>query len=132
IAVRRLSIKRLAVFASGNGSNLRNIHEKMVDGIIISAELALVVSNNSDSGALEYAKTRNIPSVHVSLLNCGGTEVEYCNRLLSLLNEHAIDFIALAGYMKKLPDAVVDGYSNKILNVHPALLPSFGGTTMYG
>jgi phosphoribosylglycinamide formyltransferase-1 len=56
----------------------------------------------------------------------------YCDRLVELLKENAIDLIALAGYMKKLPDAVVDAFENKILNVHPALLPSFGGASMYG
>jgi phosphoribosylglycinamide formyltransferase-1 len=91
-----------------------------------------VVSNNSKSGALEYARSHGIQAEHISLISCGEDERKYCETLGTILRQARIDLIALAGYMKKLPDSIVDSFENRILNVHPALLPSFGGSSMYG
>ena len=97
----------------------------------ISSRVVLVISNNSSSGALEVAKKNNIPSFHLSqkLFN---TESEFAERLLDLLNEYRVDLILLAGYMKMLSTKVVKKYSGRILNIHPALLPKYGGKGMYG
>ena len=124
--------KRLAVLASGQGSNLAHIHGEILRGTLDSAQLALVVSNNSASGAMEYARKQGIACQHISLARFGSDMDAFVAALLSALREKAIDLIALAGYMKRLPDAVVDAYEHQILNVHPALLPLFGGASMYG
>ncbi len=91
-----------------------------------------MLSNNSTSGALEYARKHDLTAQHCSLISCGGAEKEYERTLLDAMESHEIEFIALAGYLKKLPDAFVDRFKYQILNVHPALLPSFGGSAMYG
>jgi phosphoribosylglycinamide formyltransferase-1 len=128
----RSRIKRLAVLASGRGSNLANIHRTILEGRLASAELALVVSNNSKSGAMEFAAANNIPNAHNSLLKSGNDVEQYNRDFADVLQSHNIDIIALAGYMKRLPDVIVERYANRILNVHPALLPMFGGAQMYG
>lgn len=94
-------------------------------------ELALVISNNSRSGAMEYARERGIESSHVSAQRHGGQE-EADEALFELLKITKIDLIVLAGYLKKLPPSVVEKFAGRIINVHPALLPSFGGEGMYG
>ncbi|MDP4221384.1 MAG: phosphoribosylglycinamide formyltransferase [Bacteroidota bacterium] len=123
---------RLAVFASGRGSNLEAIYNSIESGSLRNIELALVVSNNSNSGALEFAKRKNINGIHLSVLKCNNDLHEFERRLLEALNNTRIDLIALAGYMKKLPGAVLEKYRGRIVNVHPALLPEFGGSGMYG
>ena len=97
----------------------------------ISSQVVLVVSNNSASGALETAKKYNIPAYHLSQ-KLFTTEFEFESRVLDLLKEYKADLILLAGYMKKLSSAVVKQYSGRILNIHPALLPKYGGKGMYG
>jgi phosphoribosylglycinamide formyltransferase-1 len=94
--------------------------------------LALVLSNNSNAGALEFARKLKISSMHLSLVSCDSDSARYEHELANAMNSHRIDIIALAGYLKKLPDGFVESFQHKILNVHPALLPSFGGSAMYG
>jgi phosphoribosylglycinamide formyltransferase 1 len=94
--------------------------------------LALVISNNSRSGALVFARQKRITAKHLSIVTAGNDVKIYEEEFLRILRTNKIDIIALAGYMKKIPDSVVEAYKNKILNVHPALLPSFGGSAMYG
>jgi formyltetrahydrofolate-dependent phosphoribosylglycinamide formyltransferase len=127
-----LQRKRLAVFASGGGSNLRNIWEHIRNGSLTNVDLTLVISNNSDSGAIRFAKENGISAQHLSLYRVSGDADALQQLTCDLLAEMKIDLLVLAGYLKKLPDAVVDLYANRILNVHPALLPSFGGPLMYG
>lgn len=123
--------KRLAVFASGAGSTLRAVHEAVLAGQIAGLGLSLVISNNSSSGALEYARESNLPWRHVSEVSCGSS-TRHCEALLAGLDEFEIDLLLLAGYMKKVPVEILKVYENRILNVHPALLPAFGGPSMYG
>ncbi len=125
-------IKRLAVFASGFGSNLAHIHREIMEGRLAGAELALVVSNNSDAGALQYARKHKIPTLHLSLAKCANDLARFEFELLESMTDNSINMIALAGYLKKLPDRFVESFECKILNVHPALLPSFGGSGLYG
>jgi phosphoribosylglycinamide formyltransferase-1 len=120
------------VLASGRGSNLAHIHGEIVAGRLASVELAVVISNNSGSGAMEYARTHGIPTMHISLLRSGNDQARYEQDLLHALRSHGAEIIALAGYMKRLPDGIVEAYEHRILNVHPALLPMFGGNAMYG
>jgi phosphoribosylglycinamide formyltransferase 1 len=81
---------------------------------------------------MEFARREGIAAEHLSIVTAGNDAKIYEEEFLRILRENQIDIIALAGYMKKIPDAVVDAYENRILNVHPALLPSFGGSAMYG
>lgn len=120
----------LCVLASGSGSNLKAIIKAAKSGRI-SSKVVLVISNNSGSKALQTAKQNNIPAFHLSqkLFN---TSAEFDRELLSLLKEFKVDLIILAGYMKMIHSAILKKFRNKILNIHPALLPAFGGTGMYG
>jgi phosphoribosylglycinamide formyltransferase-1 len=120
----------IAVFASGRGSNFQAILKAIEDGRL-PACVTLLLSNNSNAGALDLARSRNIPAIHLNQKQFS-SESTYEERLLEVLAQHGVDMIALAGYMKRIPAKVIDQYWNKILNVHPALLPAFGGTGMYG
>lgn len=116
---------RLAVLASGSGSNLQAIHDDLVArGASASAELALVVSDRADAGALDRARRWQVPAEHLPK--------ERNDMLDALLATHAITHIALAGYLRLVPLAVVRRFHGRMLNVHPALLPAFGGPGMYG
>jgi phosphoribosylglycinamide formyltransferase-1 len=121
----------IAIFASGNGSNFRAIHEAINGGKIRNAQIALVISNNSDAGALEVARGFKIPAVHISRTQYKSDD-EFNATLIGTLAKHHINFIALAGYMKKIDASIVGAFRNRIMNIHPALLPKFGGEGMYG
>jgi phosphoribosylglycinamide formyltransferase 1 len=98
---------------------------------LLGAELALVLSNNSTSGALEYAKKHGLGFRHLSVASSGSAE-QFEKSLMDEMDANNIEIVALAGYLKKLPDSFVEQFEYKIVNVHPALLPSFGGSAMYG
>lgn len=121
----------IAVFASGKGTNFQAILKAIYAGDIPNTRIVLVVSNNSQSGALTIAREHNIPALHLNQKQFGG-EDEFDNALLQVLHKHKVNFIVLAGYMKKLSPTIVQQYKNRIINIHPALLPQFGGKGMYG
>lgn len=120
----------LCVLASGWGSNLSSIIHSRKTGKIIS-DIVLVISNNSASNALNIARENQIPAVHLSAKQFGSEE-EYVNRFFELLKQYKVDLIILAGYMKMIPVRIVKEYKNRILNIHPALIPSFCGKGLYG
>jgi phosphoribosylglycinamide formyltransferase-1 len=120
----------LAVFASGGGSNLQAIIEAIQSGTL-PMTLRFVLSNNSSAGALEKARVARIPAIHHSHVTCA-SEIDYVEKLLKLLSNYSIDIISLAGYMKIIPAEVIRLYRHRIVNIHPALLPQFGGVGMYG
>jgi folate-dependent phosphoribosylglycinamide formyltransferase PurN len=97
----------------------------------LTAQAVFVASNNSTSGALEKARAAGVPAYHVSRRTEGSDE-GVTARLIALLDEFAPDLLVLAGYMKKVPDAVLARMKNRVVNIHPALLPEFGGEGMYG
>jgi phosphoribosylglycinamide formyltransferase-1 len=121
---------KLAVFASHEGSNMQSIIDASKSGNL-AAEVLCIISNNSDSGALRRAKNEGIAGYHISSKDFPN-EADLINEFLRILNLHSIDLIILAGYMKIIPQAVISAYRNRILNIHPALLPKFGGKGMYG
>jgi phosphoribosylglycinamide formyltransferase-1 len=121
----------IALFASGRGSNFKAILEAIEAGTIRNAEIVLVVSNNSDSGALTIAREHGIPAVCMSAAQFG-SEQEFSGKLLQELNNHQASLIVLAGYMKKIDPVIIRQFRNRIVNIHPALLPGFGGRGMYG
>ncbi len=123
---------KICVFASGEGSNFNVIVESIKKGYLKS-EVALLITNNSGCGAVRIAKNNRIKSVHISRkIFPVLSSKEYSEKFLSALKKHKIDFIVLAGYMKMIEPAILKKYKNKIINIHPALLPSFGGKGMYG
>lgn len=120
----------LCVLASGWGSNLNSIIHSRKNGKIIS-DVVLVISNNSASNSLNIARENQIPAVHLSAKQFGSDE-EYENRFFELLKQYKVDMIILAGFMKMIPIKIVREYKNRILNIHPALIPSFCGKGFYG
>lgn len=120
----------LCVLASGRGSDLKSIIRSQKSGKIKS-KVAIVISNNSNSGALNIAKSYQIPNFHLSQ-KMFTSEGEYVNRFSELLRSYDVDLIILAGYMKLIPIEIVKQYKNRILNIHPALIPSFCGKGFYG
>jgi phosphoribosylglycinamide formyltransferase-1 len=107
------------------------VNEAIVAGAIPHLEIGLVLSNNSRCGAMQYADQVQLPARHISLASCG-SETAHCQTILSALEASNTDFVLLAGYMKRVPKEVIEKYHDRILNVHPALLPAFGGPAMYG
>jgi phosphoribosylglycinamide formyltransferase-1 len=120
----------IAVFASHGGSDLQAIIDACKSGLV-DAKVCAVISNNGDSMALERARRKSIDSFHLSL-KTAGTQEALEQELLGVLTAHEADMIFLAGYLKKLGEAVVQKYENRIFNIHPALLPKYGGAGMYG
>jgi len=120
----------IAVFASHGGSDLQAI----IDGCksnLINAQVSAIISNNTDSMALLRAKREGISSYHLSAKK-SGSEERLATEILDVLSAHHIDMIFLAGYMRMLHVSVLDQYRNRIFNIHPALLPKYGGKGMYG
>ncbi len=121
---------KVSVLASGRGSNFRALYEALKDGKS-NARIVAVISNNSDAGALELARSFHLPAIHLSQKQFPSPE-EFTAALLRTLESHGTDLIVLAGYMKQLPAQLVRTYKYRILNIHPALLPAYGGKGMYG
>ncbi|RKN85084.1 phosphoribosylglycinamide formyltransferase [Paenibacillus ginsengarvi] len=120
----------IAIFASHGGSNAQAIIDACAEDRLAAA-VAAVISNNSQSGALDRARRAGIPSYHLS--SKAYPEEEALDRaILETLRRHGVNLIALAGYMKKLGPETLRAYAGRILNVHPSLLPKFGGHGMYG
>jgi phosphoribosylglycinamide formyltransferase-1 len=121
---------RLAAFASGGGSNVQAILDAVDEGTL-RAEMALVVTDRDGIGVLDRAARHGVPSVVVRPKEFDGSEA-FGEALLAALAEHGVDFVALAGYLKHVPAAVVRAFRHRMLNVHPSLLPAFGGAGFYG
>jgi len=118
-------MKKIAIFASGGGSNALKIMEHFTNSDV--AEVSLIVSNKSKAGVLEKAKNNNVPTLIINRTSFRETE-----DLLTELQNREIDFIALAGFLWLIPTYLVDAFPNQIVNIHPALLPKYGGKGMYG
>lgn len=120
---------RLAVFASGGGSNFQAILNA-IDRGALRAEAVLCLSNRPDAGALERARAANVPQFILPPQDVG-TAMQGSD-MLDALEASGANFIALAGYLKMIPSEVVRAFHGRIINIHPALLPAFGGSGMYG
>ena len=120
---------RLAVFASGGGTNLGALLERFPPGQ--PCEVALVVSDREGAGALQRARAAGVPHAVVRPQDFPSAAA-FGERLLELVREHRVDLVVLAGFLRKIPDNVVAAYSRRIVNIHPALLPRFGGRGMHG
>ena len=122
---------RLAVLVSGGGTNLQAIMDSIQNGTITNAEIVTVISNNAGAYALERAKAYGAESVRLSPKDFD-TREEFNQKLLETLKERDIDLVVLAGYLVVVPPCVIQGYENRIINIHPSLIPSFCGTGCYG
>ncbi len=121
---------RFAVLASGGGSNLQAILDRISAGDL-QANLVFAVSNNSQAQILNRARNAGALTYHVSS-RTEGSEEAVASKLLELIEQHPIDLLVLAGYMKKVPVVVLQKMHNRVINIHPALLPEFGGQGFYG
>ncbi|HYE79004.1 MAG TPA: phosphoribosylglycinamide formyltransferase [bacterium] len=121
---------RIAVLISGRGSNLVALWDATQRGEL-DAEIALVISSRADAPGLAWAMERQIPALPLNPRRYPSDDL-YSEELCRFLDHHHIHLICLAGYLKQLPAAVVARYSGRILNIHPALLPKYGGKGMYG
>ncbi|HET8654573.1 MAG TPA: phosphoribosylglycinamide formyltransferase [Longimicrobiaceae bacterium] len=121
---------RVAVLASGGGTTLQALIDRLNARSGAPARVHLVIANRPDAGALRRAEEAGIPTGLVSARLHGPDAV--AGRMQALLAEHAIDLVVLAGYLQLVPREVVLRYAGRILNIHPALLPAFGGPGMYG
>jgi len=128
LSFRPVTRTRIGVLASGGGTNLQAILDYLDElGERRCGDVAVVASDRAEAGALARARSREIPSaVLATPRRVGG------GALGPLLDEHGVELVVLAGYLRRVPDEVVTRYAGRMVNVHPALLPAFGGAGMYG
>ena len=117
-------MKKIAILASGEGTNAERIIRYFLEKR--TAEVALVIVNKAQAGVLKRAERLSVPSLILTAQDFAD------GKALEILHQYHIDFIVLAGFLLKVPDAILHDYPNKIVNIHPALLPKFGGKGMYG
>ncbi len=122
---------KIAVLVSGGGTNLQALIDAQSSGIITSGKIALVISNNAGAYALTRAQNAGIATAVISKKELGSQEL-FEDKLLAVLAEAEIDLIVLAGFMVILTKRFTDAYPERILNVHPSLIPSFCGEGFYG
>lgn len=126
-----MSPVRIAVFASHRGSNFQALHTALASMTEPPARVVLCLSNNLHPGAFEYAAANGIETLRLSP-TAYSDPMRYDADLFDALRSREIDMVVLAGYMRRLPELVVNAWQGRVLNVHPALLPKFGGQGMYG
>src|SRR5580658_2345510 len=117
--------KRIGVLLSGRGSNFEALAESIASGRIPNAEIAIVISNREGAPGLDRAKSRGIPTCAIP--SKGLQRETYDRQVVTVLNEHRADLVCLAGYMRLLSPYFVSAFPDRILNIHPSLLPSFPG-----
>ena len=122
---------KLGILVSGGGTNLQAILDAIEEKKITNAEAAVVISNNAGAYALERARKKGIPAVCISPKNYETREV-FHRALLDELRKNQVDLVVLAGYLVAIPPMIVEAYPNRIINIHPSLIPSFCGTGFYG
>jgi len=122
---------RIAVLGSGRGSNFQAILTAIQQGNVPGARICLVISNNSGAGILNIARANGLPAVHLSQKQFP-EEKSFAAAMLSMLRDHEVNLIVLAGYMKLVPRSVVAAFRDRMVNIHPALLPRHGGEGMFG
>ena len=122
---------KLAVLVSGGGTNLQAIIDAIENGAITNAKIELVISNNKNAFALERAARSGIPARCISPRDYISRE-QFDEELLETLLERQVDLVVLAGCLVVIPEKMVDAFKNRIINIHPSLIPSFCGTGYYG
>lgn len=122
---------KIAVMVSGGGTNLQAIIDRVADGTITNTEIAVVISNNYGVKALERAQAAGIPAVCVSPKDYAD-RATFNQALLDTVNSYQVDLIVLAGFLVVIPEMMIEQYENRIINIHPSLIPAFCGTGYYG
>ena len=122
---------KAAVLVSGGGTNLQAIIDSIREGTITDVQISLVLSNNKNAYALERAKAAGIPARAISPKDYG-TRQQFNDALLSAVQESGAQLVVLAGFLCVIPPEMVEAYPNRIINIHPSLIPSFCGTGYYG
>lgn len=122
---------KVAVMVSGGGTNLQALIDAEKSGIIKSAKISLVLSNRADAYALERARRAGIPTAVVEKKGCNGSE-DFERRMTDILDGEGIELIVLAGFMSILSERFTSRYRDRIINVHPSLIPAFCGKGFYG
>ena len=122
---------RIAVLVSGGGTNLQALIDAQKSGIITSGEIVLVISDNPNAYALERARNNDIDTFIVNKKECS-SQLEFEQKIIDKLEEAEIDLIVLAGFMKILTENFTSRYPERIINIHPSLIPSFCGEGFYG
>lgn len=123
---------KIAVLVSGGGTNLQALIDSQANGVLNSGEIVLVVSSKPDVYALERAKNASIPSVVVSRQDYGDDIDGFGHAILSELKKHGVEVIVLGGFLSMLSSELCAEYKDRIINVHPSLIPSFCGKGFYG
>ena len=118
-------MKKIAIFASGNGSNAERIFNYFAQKK--SAEVCLILTNNQNAGVLQRAKSLSVPTVIFNRIDFSKSD-----KVINLLLTHKIDLLVLAGFLWLIPTNILQAFHNRIINIHPALLPKYGGKGMYG
>ena len=124
-------MKKIGVLVSGGGTNLQAILDAQEKGIIKSGKVSVVISSSAKAYALERAKNAGVPGVCFSKKECL-SRAEFEEKIIAALNEYEIDYIVLAGFMHILSSDFIKKYENRMINVHPSLIPSFCGDGFYG
>lgn len=122
---------RVVVMVSGGGTNLQAIIDSVKNGLITNTELVGVISNNKNAYALQRAKDNGIPAQCVSPKDYASREI-FNEELIKAVDAYEPDLIVLAGYLVVIPAQMIAKYTNKMINIHPSLIPSFCGTGFYG
>ena len=125
--MKKMQEINLGFLASGTGSNVKAIVDSCRGGIL-RANPAIIISNNKNAGVMEYSRQEHIPCFHVSKK----THPDPDSEIADLLSRHNVTLVILAGYMKKVGPKLLKAFKNKIINIHPSLLPKYGGKGMYG
>lgn len=122
---------KICVLVSGGGTNLQALIDAINDKRITNAKIEVVISNNKNAYALERAKNNNIVAECISPKDFENRDIFY-EHLKETIDSYKVDLIVLAGYLVAIPGSIVEGYKNKIINIHPSLIPSFCGKGYYG
>ena len=122
---------KMAVLVSGGGTNLQAIIDSITNGTITNAEISVVISNNANAYALERARAHGIEALCISPKDFESREA-FNQAFLDKLNSYNVDLVVLAGFLVVLPEMMIKEYTNRIVNIHPSLIPSFCGKGFYG
>ena len=122
---------KIAVLVSGGGTNLQAIMDAIDNGTITNTEIAVVISNNKNAYALERAKKHGVEAICISPKDYEN-RADFNEDFLNRLNSYNVDLVVLAGFLVVLPEKMIETYRNRIINIHPSLIPSFCGKGFYG
>src|SRR3989338_4657867 len=123
--------KKIAVLVSGSGTNLQAIIDAVKSGILANTEISIVISSKKDAFALKRAEMAEFENIFLTPADFPDNN-EFDKKLIEIISNYSVDLIVLAGYMRILTNEFINSFPNKIINIHPALLPDFGGKGMYG